>query len=109
MKYEMMDAKAIIGEVTAEEAEKNETICVISTDSAPRTGMGPFIKAHPDRYYECGIMEQGAMSVSSGLATTGKTPVFCAPARKSSAVWAPFPWTGPDPRCPGLSAGTRPP
>ncbi len=85
MKYEMMDAKAIIGEVTAEEAEKNETICVISTDSAPRTGMGPFIKAHPDRYYECGIMEQGAMSVSSGLATTGKTPVFCAPAPFATA------------------------
>ena len=85
MKYEMMDAKAIIGEVTAEEAEKDSTICVISTDSAPRTGMGPFIKAHPDRYYECGIMEQGAMSVSSGLATTGKTPVFCAPAPFATA------------------------
>ena len=51
MKYEMMDAKAIIGEVTAEEAEKNPSICVISTDSAPRTGMGPFIKKYPDRYY----------------------------------------------------------
>lgn len=85
MKYEMMDAKAIIGEVTAEEADKDASICVVSTDSAPRTGMGPFIKKYPERYYECGIMEQGAMSVSSGLATTGKKPVFCAPAPFATA------------------------
>lgn len=85
MNYKMTDAKAIIGEVTAAEAALNPNICVVSTDSAPRTGMGPFIKKYPNRYYECGIMEQGALSVSSGLATTGKEPVFCAPAPFATA------------------------
>jgi transketolase len=80
MKYEMMDAKKIIGETTAEEADLNPNICVVSTDSAPRTGMGKFIEKYPNRYYEVGIMEQAAIGVSAGLAVTGKVPVFCAPA-----------------------------
>ena len=85
MKFEMMDAKAIIGEVTLAEADRDPRICVVSTDSAPRTGMGGFIEKYPNRYYECGIMEQGAMSISSGLATTGKRPIFCAPAPFATA------------------------
>lgn len=80
MKYEKFDAKKIIGEVTLEEADKNQSIVVVSTDSAPRTGMTGFIAKYPERYYELGIMEQGAVGVSSGLATAGKTPIFCAPA-----------------------------
>lgn len=80
MKYEMIDAKKIIGEVTLAEADLNADICVVSTDSAPRTGMNAFIERYPKRYYELGIMEQAAIGVSAGLATAGKTPVFCAPA-----------------------------
>lgn len=80
MKYEMFDAKQIIGEATLAEAGLNPGIVVVSTDSAPRTGMGAFITQYPTRYYELGIMEQGAIGVSAGLATTGKIPVFCAPA-----------------------------
>lgn len=80
MKYEMFDAKALMGKVVAEEANIDPSIVVVSTDSAPRTGMTQFIAEHPDRYYECGIAEGGAIATSAGLATTGKTPVFCAPA-----------------------------
>ncbi len=80
MKYEMMDAKKIIGEVILSEADQNPNVVVVSTDSAPRTGMGGFIEKYPGRYYEVGIMEQAAVGVSAGLATTGKIPVFCAPA-----------------------------
>ncbi len=80
MKYEMFDAKKIIGEVTLQEADANPNIVVVSTDSAPRTGMTGFITKYPNRYYELGIMEQGAVGVSSGLATAGKVPIFCAPA-----------------------------
>lgn len=80
MKYEMFDAKKIIGEVTLSEAEQNPNIVVISTDSAPRSGLGKFIEKFPNRYYEIGIMEQAALGVSAGLATTGKVPLFCAPA-----------------------------
>lgn len=80
MKYEMLDAKKIIGEVTLSEAQQNPNIVVVSTDSAPRSGLGKFIETYPNRYYEIGIMEQAALGVSAGLATTGKIPVFCAPA-----------------------------
>lgn len=85
MNYEMFDAKKIIGEVTAAEADLNPSIVVVSTDSAPRTGMGEFIARYPDRYYEVGIMEQAGAGVSAGLATTGKTPIFCAPAPFTTA------------------------
>ena len=58
--------------------EKNEDIVVLSADSGKSSGFGEFIEKYPDRYFECGIMEQGVIGISSGLATTGKVPVFCA-------------------------------
>jgi transketolase len=36
------------------------------------------MELYPERYYECGIMEQGVIGIASGLATIGKKPVFCA-------------------------------
>ncbi len=80
MKYEMIDAKAILGTVLMEAARENGDIVLISTDSANRSGFTEFIKEYPKRYFELGIMEQSALSVSSGFATMGKIPVFCAPA-----------------------------
>mgnify|MGYP000049783382 FL=1 len=85
MKFEMFDAKKIIGDVVAAEADLNQSIVVVSTDSAPRSGLGEFIAKYPDRYYELGIMEQAGIGVAAGLATTGKTPVFCAPAPFTTA------------------------
>jgi transketolase len=40
--------------------------------------MGDFRKKFPDRHFEFGIMEQGVTGFASGLATTGKIPVFAA-------------------------------
>ena len=36
----------------------------------------PFAKAHPDRYYNTGILEQTLMSMAAGLARTGLYPVL---------------------------------
>ncbi len=80
MDYEILDAKKIMGEAVHEMARDNSKIIMISTDSASRSGFSSFIKDFPDRYFELGIMEQSALSVASGFATTGKIPVFCAPA-----------------------------
>lgn len=85
MNYEMVDAKKLAGRVVLEEGRKNKDIVVISTDSAPRTGMTDFIAEFPDREIEVGIMEQSGLAVSSGLATQGKIPVFCAPAPFATA------------------------
>jgi len=35
------------------------------------------MKKYPERYFECGIMEQGVVGAAAGMATTGKIPVFC--------------------------------
>ena len=85
MKYEMMNAWAIIGEVLLEEADQNEKIAVISTDSGKKDGVGPFRGKYPNRYYELGIAEQGATAFASGLATTGVVPVYFSPAPFATA------------------------
>ncbi len=51
---------------------------VISTDSGFSSGFKEFAARHPERYVECGIMEQGATGIAAGLACVGKIPVFCA-------------------------------
>jgi transketolase len=51
---------------------------VLSADSSSGSGLGDFPKKFPDRHFEFGIMEQGVVGFASGLATTGKIPVFAA-------------------------------
>lgn len=80
MEYEIVDSKKLIGETVYGIAKKNKDIVLISTDSGNRSGFTTFIKDFPDRFFEVGIMEQSAIGVSSGFATTGKIPIFCAPA-----------------------------
>jgi len=75
---EWMDPRKTFGKAVTELAEKREEIVVLSADSGKSSGFSDFIVAHPERYFECGIMEQGVIGFASGLATTGKIPVFCA-------------------------------
>ncbi len=75
---ELQDPRKEFGKAVAQLAEADESIVVLSADSGFSSGFKAFAKEHPDRYYECGIMEQGVTGVASGLATTGKKPVFCA-------------------------------
>lgn len=75
---EFYDPRKEFGKAVTEIAASNPGIVVLSADSGKSSGFGDFIKRFPDRYYECGIMEQAVIGVSSGLATTGKIPIFCA-------------------------------
>jgi transketolase len=45
---------------------------VLDADLAAATKTGVFAKAHPDRFFNCGIQEENMMGVAAGLATTGK-------------------------------------
>jgi len=72
------DPRKAFGAAVTALAREREDIVVVSADSGGSSGFGDFKKEFPGRYYEFGIMEQGAVGISSGLATTGKTPVFCA-------------------------------
>ena len=48
---------------------------VLDADLSAATKTGAFKKAHPDRFFNCGIAEGNMMSVAAGIATTGKSVV----------------------------------
>lgn len=72
------DPRKTFGEAVSAVAENNTDIVILSADSGGSSGFKAFAKEHPDRYYEFGIMEQAVTGIASGMATTGKIPVFCA-------------------------------
>ena len=75
---ELKDPRKIFGEAVIEAAGENPNIVVLSADSSSGSGLGEFPAKFPDRHFEFGIMEQGVIGFASGLATTGKIPVFAA-------------------------------
>lgn len=75
---ELKDPRKTFGEAVVEAALENSDIVVLSADSSSGSGLADFRKKFPDRHFEFGIMEQGVIGFASGLATTGKIPVFAA-------------------------------
>ena len=75
---DMKDPRATFGEAVVEAAIENQNVIVLSADSSSGSGLSDFLKKFPERHFEFGIMEQGIVGFASGLATTGKIPVFAA-------------------------------
>lgn len=75
---EMRDPRKTFGKAVTEVAKTNDKVVVFSADSGKSSGFGDFIEQFPERYFECGIMEQGVVGMAAGIATAGKIPVFCA-------------------------------
>jgi transketolase len=75
---DMKDPRKTFGEAVIEVAAENQNVVVLSADSSSGSGLGDFPVKFPDRHFEFGIMEQGVIGFASGLATTGKIPVFAA-------------------------------
>ncbi len=75
---ELKDPRKTFGEAVLEAARTNQDIVVLSADSSSGSGLGDFARTFPDRHFEFGIMEQGVVGFASGLASTGKIPVFAA-------------------------------
>jgi transketolase len=78
MMNELKDPRKTFGEAVVEAAIDNQDVIVLSADSSSGSGLGDFFKKFPERHFEFGIMEQGIVGFASGLATTGKIPVFAA-------------------------------
>ena len=60
------------GDALVEYADRYDFI-VMDADLAEATKTVKFKKAHPERFFDCGIAEGNMMSVAAGVATTGKT------------------------------------
>lgn len=78
MEYKTADPRKVFGAAVLEISRENPDIVVLSADSGKSSGFAEFKEEYPERYFEFGIMEQGVMGIASGMATTGKIPVFCA-------------------------------
>ena len=73
---EAKDPRKTFGEALALAGDKNDKVVAISADSSSGSQMTMFKDKYPERHLEFGIMEPGITSICSGLATTGKIPVF---------------------------------
>ncbi|MGM0499442.1 MAG: 1-deoxy-D-xylulose-5-phosphate synthase [Bacillota bacterium] len=65
----------IFGETLSKMAAEDKKIAGITAAMPSGTGMNIFAKEHPERYYDVGIAEQHAITMSTGLAKGGMKPV----------------------------------
>lgn len=71
---DMIATRDAYGKALVELGNENENIVVLDADLAAATKTGMFKKAHPDRFFDCGIAENNMMGVAVGLSLTGKVP-----------------------------------
>jgi 1-deoxy-D-xylulose-5-phosphate synthase len=66
---------AIFGDTMVKLAAKDEKIVAITAAMRDGTGLAPFAKAYPERFFDVGIAEQHALTFAAGLAAEGFRPV----------------------------------
>lgn len=62
------------GEALVELGNENDEIVVFDADLAGATKTGMFKKAHPDRFFDCGIAEGNMVVAAAGMSTCGYVP-----------------------------------
>ena len=65
-----------IGETLVELGREKADLVVVDTDLGKSTRLVAFEQAFPERFIQLGSQENNAMSVVTGLATAGLTPIF---------------------------------
>jgi 1-deoxy-D-xylulose-5-phosphate synthase len=66
---------AIFGRTMVKLGEEDDRIIAVTAAMPDGTGLTPFAKAFPDRFFDVGIAEQHALTFSAGLAAEGFRPV----------------------------------
>ena len=69
-----------ICDVLVEKANTEKDIVVLCSDSRGSASLTEFANAHPEQFVEVGIAEQSLVSISAGLAKTGKKVFAASPA-----------------------------
>ncbi len=64
----------IFGEALVELAAKDSKVVAITAAMTEGTGLTPFARAFPDRFFDVGIAEQHAVTFAAGLARSGLKP-----------------------------------
>jgi 1-deoxy-D-xylulose-5-phosphate synthase len=65
----------IFGETIKRLAQENDRIVAVTAAMPDGTGLTPFAKEFPERFYDVGIAEQHAVTFAAGLAAQGFRPV----------------------------------
>jgi len=65
---------AIFGATVLELARKNPKICAVTAAMTDSTGLTPFSREFPDRFFDVGIAEGHAVTFAAGLARAGMKP-----------------------------------
>lgn len=66
-----------MGDCLTELAREDPRICAVTAAMEDGAGLSRFAKAHPDRFFDVGIAEEHAVTMSGGLAAGGMKPVCC--------------------------------
>lgn len=66
---------AVFGEEMVRLAAENEKICAVTAAMPSGTGLSAFAKAYPNRFFDVGIAEEHAVTMSAGMAKQGLRPV----------------------------------
>ncbi|MDX2451437.1 1-deoxy-D-xylulose-5-phosphate synthase [Desulfosarcina sp.] len=65
----------VFGQTMVELAKTNDKIIAVTAAMPEGTGLVPFSKAYPDRFFDVGIAEQHGVTFAAGMATEGFRPV----------------------------------
>lgn len=69
-----MEMRQELMRTLVELADKDGRIVVLDSDLAASSGSGAFKKAHPERFFNCGIQEANMVGVAAGLSAGGFIP-----------------------------------
>ena len=67
---------SVFGRKICELAEKDGKICAVTAAMENGTGLTDFANKFPERFFDVGIAEEHAASMSAGMASAGLRPVF---------------------------------
>lgn len=69
-----IDTRSGFGAGLLEAGRKDRNVVALCADLVGSLKMGDFIKAYPDRFFQCGIAEANMVGVAAGMALSGKIP-----------------------------------